>query len=85
MKPFFLCITFLFSTLAHADLAPLEPTEEPSEESSEEEIDSGEAEKEETSGCNSVSPIHAGTLLLPVLCLGGAILLRKEERAMNEQ
>jgi hypothetical protein len=73
---YFLCFLALgFSSLAQADLAPEPGDENPQEQ---EETDSGESDKEE-SGCSTVSSGYLAGSLLPILCLGGALILRKED------
>ena len=76
MKYFLLLLVFGFSSIAQADLAPEPGDEEPQEE--QEETDSGESDKEEA-GCSTVSSGNLTVALLPMLCLGAALMLRRED------
>lgn len=84
MKRFLLCCSLLLSSIAYADVAPEEPAEEPSEEPTSEPTDDNEDssedddEKSEDTGCSTISPLDISAMLLPVLCLGAAVILRKE-------
>ena len=79
MKYFLCFVVFGFSSIAGADIAP-EPGDETTEEEQEdqEEADSGESDKEE-SGCSTVPSGYLAGSLLPFLCLGGALMLRRED------
>ena len=82
MKLFLFCGSILFSSIASADIAPEEPASEPANERD----DSGESddEKSDDTGCSSVSHNDISVLFLPVLCLGAAIMLRKESDISGE-
>ena len=82
MNYFLFCILLCVSSIAHADIAP-EPGDppEPSAENPEDTAsdDSQKDESEEDSGCNSVSSNYFAGTMLPMMLLGGALLLRNRE------
>ncbi len=77
MKYFLCFLAFGFSSIASADVAPEEPSDETQQEE-QEETDSGEVDKGE-SGCSTVSSGYLAGSLLPILCLGVALISRKED------
>ena len=74
MSTLFTLFAMLLIPPALADIAPEEPAEEPAEEDS-----SAEAADEEGSGCSSSGMTDLGTMTLPLICLGGLALLRREQ------
>ena len=82
MKYFVFCLPFLVSSIAYADVAP-EPEDapEPSTENPDDSAsdDSEKEESEEDAGCSTVSSSYFAGTMLPVILLGGVLVLRNRD------
>ena len=79
-------IPLFLMSLANADIAPEDPSQEPAQEPPSEDTSSDDSDKDDdSSSCNSVRPMDVSAMLLPIAILGGAIVLRREERAENKR
>ena len=79
-------VLLLLMSAANADVAPEDPSQEPAQEPASEDTSGDDSDKDDdSSGCSSVRPMDVSAMLLPIAILGGAIVLRREERAENKR
>ena len=73
MSTLFTLFALLLTPPALADIAFEEPDEKPAEDTS------ANSSDEESSGCSSSGMTDLDTMTLPLICLGGLALLRREQ------